>query len=103
MWNADRLQVLHCLAKVAWVEGGIAFKLDPAHLDLGPFFYDERNAHRRGWNLADFRANRRELPSVFGQQCLQHYFRMFYFGGIELAFLGEPYLLLLISIQHIRL
>ena len=65
MWDSDRPQKMHCMAQFAATHMPVALEPDVPHLHFGPFTNHKGHTHRCRRNRSNFRANGRELMSVF--------------------------------------
>src|ERR1700683_2215230 len=101
MRNANGLQVLHRRPQNSRLDGLIAFELNFADLDLGPFLDHKCDTDRSGRNLAHFGADRSEEASMLREQILDRDFRLLDARGIVLAFDHQADFILLEAVQHI--
>src|SRR5260370_11469507 len=94
--------VLHRTNQFAVAEGVVAGKFDFADFDLRSFIdFEDQNYRVAGSDAFVLRTDFRKLPTVFAQQFLDHHFRFFDFGGIELAFHAEADFAFLEAIKNI--
>ena len=101
MRDADGPQVLHGIAQHSRLDVLVAFELDLADLDLGPFFDHKRDPDRGRRNLPYFRADGGKLPPMFGQQAFDRHFRFLDFRRIVLTLHRQADLRFLEAVEHV--
>src|SRR5581483_2252574 len=101
MRNANKLQVLHGSAQNSLADVLVPDKGNLAHLHFGAFFYSKDDSDGSGRDGPHLAADNRKLPSMLGQQFLDHDFHLLHLGRIVLTLHRKPDLALLETIKHI--